>query len=116
MINNDDDADDIARKRDEAQKEYGVVNEEPKKPIREETSLRKTSFGANKLAATENMGKDSKSSSIAKNVIGNGLTAKPLHNNLTGNQMNIHKPAVTKTDNTNINKYSHSTGVLLGKR
>jgi len=40
MINNDDDADDIARKRDEAQKEYGVVNEEPKKPIREETSLR----------------------------------------------------------------------------
>jgi hypothetical protein len=26
MINNDDDADDIARKREEAQKEYGVIN------------------------------------------------------------------------------------------
>jgi hypothetical protein len=31
MINNDDDAEDIARKRDEAQKEYGVTEEIPQK-------------------------------------------------------------------------------------
>lgn len=52
MINNDDDAEDIARKRDEAQKEYGLAEEQPvkKTPIqKEETHVRKNSFAGNKV-------------------------------------------------------------------
>ena len=33
MIDNDDDADDIARKRGEAQKEYGIMEEEAPRRI-----------------------------------------------------------------------------------
>ena len=32
MINNDDDAEDIAMKRDKAQKQYGLVEEQPPPP------------------------------------------------------------------------------------
>ena len=50
MINNDDDAEDIARKRDEAQKEYGIQEDPYRPPPKEEnTTARNNSFAVNKL-------------------------------------------------------------------
>lgn len=76
MINNDDDAEDIARKRDEAQKEYGIAEEPPKRTVKEENSGRKNSFNGKMQPKVEQ-----KSSSVAKNYVGHKPT---LSNNLMG--------------------------------
>lgn len=78
MINNDDDAEDIARKRDEAQKEYGIAEEAPPKkqqqPVKEESHLRKNSFGGAKANQLIGGGKSEKSNSVTKNVVVNNIS------------------------------------------
>lgn len=104
MINNDDDAEDIAKKREEAQKEYGIVEENiPKRMVKEETSGRKNSFNAGK---PNQIPKETaaKSTSVAKNYAGNSLGNKqPMTNNLVGPPPNLigNKNPIT---NANITK------------
>jgi hypothetical protein len=80
MIETGDDMEDIARKRDEAEKDYRGMDES-KNVGREEVNSRKNSMAANKILPVV---KDNKSSSLAKNYI--GLGNKPLNNNLVGQQ------------------------------
>lgn len=84
MINNDDDADDIAKKREEAQKEYGIMEEQPRK-MREDNSARKNSFNVNKQNPNPKE-TTTKSTSVAKNnYAGSSLGNKqPINNNLVG--------------------------------
>ena len=82
MINNDDDAEDIAEKRDRAQKEYGLADEPPmpvKRPaMKEDQSLRK-----NPINAVKNQPKiEAKSTSVSKNNVANSLSG---HRNTMGN-------------------------------
>ena len=54
MIDNDDDAEDIAMKRDKAQKEYGIPEEPPQPPpkkavMKEDPMARKGSFTGAKI-------------------------------------------------------------------
>jgi hypothetical protein len=51
MISNEDDAEDIAKKREDAQKEYGLVEEVvvAKKGGKEDVSARKNSFNGGKM-------------------------------------------------------------------
>jgi len=90
MINNDDDAEDIAKKREEAQKEYGIVEEQiAKKLVKDESTGRKNSFNAGK---GNQITKDTttKSTSVAKNYAGNSLGNKqPMTNNLVGPSANL---------------------------
>lgn len=81
MIENGDDQEDIARKRDEAEKDYRGMDES--KNMKEEVNLRKNSMAANKILPVV---KDNKSNSLAKNYMGNALGNKPLTNNLVGQQ------------------------------
>ena len=100
MINNDDDADDIAKKREDAQKEFGIEELMPKKMNKEEPSGRKNSFHAGKV--TQPTKEIAKSTSVAKNYAANGFGNKqPMTNNL------VNPPNLTNknpTTNPNIAK------------
>jgi hypothetical protein len=79
MIDNDDDAEDIAEKRDRAQKEYGLMEEPPKKMVKEDQSARKQSAIEGKTQPKQ----DPKSSSVAKHHVGSSLNHKnPVSNHL----------------------------------
>jgi len=118
MIDNDDDLEDIARKRDEAEKDYRGVDD-PKNNSREEVNLRKNSMAATKIVPIV---KDNKSSSLAKNYIGgNNLNNRPLSNNLVGQQPNLlgKQPAANnqkreaygeKVEPLVMNRYNSSNG------
>jgi len=90
MINNDDDAEDIAKKREEAQKEYGIAEEQiAKKLVKEEVVDRRNLFNNEKQ--TQNSKETNiKSASAAKNYTGSSLGNKqPLMNNLVNPSMNL---------------------------
>ena len=95
MIDNDDDAEDIARKRGEAQKQYGIIEDEPPRKVVKEETGRKNSFNAGKIQPKQ----ETKSSSANKNHIGNSLNHKsPVLNNMAP------PPALLNNKGQNLNQ------------
>ena len=100
MINNDDDAEDIAEKRELAQKEYGLADEPQmpvkRPPMKEDQSLRK-----NPINSAKNQPKvETKSTSVSKNSVANSLSG---HRNTMGNVGLGNQPQMMVNKGQNVN-------------